>query len=885
MTTFNRTLSGDTIASPNWQSPLFYTLDFDIRPPSIRNLPAALNLASGSVDPTFRYWPQNATTTAWLAAGYGDDLTGAGSGTYPTVDWGNPLLGDDNRGVLFAGTSQRYYDGGAAGNLSTYDFAFEIVTIGATVGATMGKGYYNAGYQGWSFFTSANTLYMYLNDGNASPGLTLTIGSIDEKLQHYMCFGNRNENSNYGFVSYVNNVAGSGQDISSRPNAVDPGQTLALGYSLNHNTGNGVLLGCSMWRGADIFKDGAAGPVEWAQVVNERFAELTGTKALASVGYSFPTVCTRSTGGYLDKIETDGTTKLYQVGPNWPRVCSRNPNRRGWNFVSASSEYVQASSTSIGALGSDLTGISISCLVNNLLPTANGTVLGSLGADIDSGYFFGWASSSDIVQTGIYNGGVYKNLVATSDVGSTLCLFQAIFQYSAGAWTINIYRNGQVLNGTPGGSYTGQTVNNSGLLTVGATSWGAYKFTGQIFEIQVDKRSYTATEVLARYNQSLGGHFWADDPTTVVHYKFNEESTSNGLRDRSVNGNHLTTISGTPDVKRSCALIDRSEVVRGYLAETGISNHQDKSGSLDAWSKEGTPTITGGQTAPDGSATAFLVSNLQGTGVSTIYQAANDSATGGAGAAIRASVWIKQDSSSGVLAFASANGPTYGLITIDLSTLPSATWVRLDGLAYGTLVTSFVVWSTGRSGSYFYRNSGASPLSVYLWEPQMEQPDVGHPTSNVSTGSSQSSATRVADAIRYRANDGNWNQAGGEIGCEVLLPNIDSTSGPTVLQLSNGAWTSEIRMDFATAQDFPELYAYNGSQQALISATTDVYNGSRHAISATCSTNNAKIYVDGVSEGTPDTNVVVPTVSQLDVGGALSAGYELNGLISKVRID
>ncbi|KKL07887.1 hypothetical protein LCGC14_2581480, partial [marine sediment metagenome] len=50
--------------------------------------------------------------------------------------------------------------------------------------------------------------------------------------------------------------------------------------------------------------------------------QLDGIHPSKAVGTATPTVASRNTSAYLDKLE-GGVRKLYRVGPNWLRFVSR----------------------------------------------------------------------------------------------------------------------------------------------------------------------------------------------------------------------------------------------------------------------------------------------------------------------------------------------------------------------------------------------------------------------------------------------------------------------------------------------------------------------------------------------------------------------------------
>jgi hypothetical protein len=315
----------------NWANPIFSALDFDNFPSSIANLPAALTINGITVLPTFRYKGGDAGAATWAPWGYGETLT-LQAGTAPTLNNGSPLLGSVDDSVKF--NAGGYYKAGnnTFSNRTTQDVVLEYVgNLGDSNGHIVGKRV-NGG-TGWSLqASSSNVIYL---EYTPAPLVVLTASPAISGYCHIMVFVNVSENSTNGGNMFINGVSaatGNFVTITSLSNLTTP---FCLGGSSDGSLlTNNQHLSAAIWLQSDWHQAGAAGPAEWATIAQTRFAQLCGVYPQKALGTALPSVVTRTTAGYLDKIEADGTTKLYYMGANWPRVCSRKDvggiTRRGY---------------------------------------------------------------------------------------------------------------------------------------------------------------------------------------------------------------------------------------------------------------------------------------------------------------------------------------------------------------------------------------------------------------------------------------------------------------------------------------------------------------------------------------------------------------------------
>ena len=291
----------------------------------VDNLDPSLTINSQTVTPMFRYKGGDANAGSWDAWGYGDNLPIVEGGTDPTLNCGSPLLGASDDAVCF--NEGDYYQGGSAFSNAptTEDLVIELVLRtrdGGTVSnlrvlswiGTTGMEIYSA--------NSGTLTFKFTNGGST----TWNIGTLGAgRWLHVMLFFNMDEASTNGGKAYVNGVLQASKDISSIGNiGTDPG-TFTIGASrpggVNFDSPIAYLAG---WKQSSWHQAGAAGPTEWATIAQDRFNRLIGIHPPKTEGTTVPTIQTRASVAYLDKLEDGNTTrKLYQVGDNWLRNVSR----------------------------------------------------------------------------------------------------------------------------------------------------------------------------------------------------------------------------------------------------------------------------------------------------------------------------------------------------------------------------------------------------------------------------------------------------------------------------------------------------------------------------------------------------------------------------------
>lgn len=153
-------------------------------------------------------------------------------------------------------------------------------------------------------------------------------------------------------------------------------------------------------------------------------------------------------------------------------------------------------------------------------------------------------------------------------------------------------------------------------------------------------------------------------------------------------------------------------------------------------------------------------------------------------------------------------------------------------------------------------------------------------------------ATRNADVLTYKGDDGNLGGVGSELRgtvvCDVLLGDYNNVVSKCAVSLSDGGAGGD-RMNFYAAiaagdVGYIETNAAVGNAGAVI-GTTDIADGTIHSVRTTWQVDNENLYIDGTSEGTPDTDCGIPDdLDQIDIGMHQGNILQLNGVISDVKI-
>ena len=208
---------------------------------------------------------------------------------------------------------------------------------------------------------------------------------------------------------------------------------------------------------------------------------------------------------------------------------------------------------------------------------------------------------------------------------------------------------------------------------------------------------------------------------------------------------------------------------------------------------------------------------------------------------------------------------------------------RRCGMAFtGTVAAhTFVIQAAQTDADATFAGNGADP-SFYMWGAQVEA--ATYMTSYVPTVASQ--VTRAIDRLVY-ASSKNVLTTRGSMVVSALLPNVDWGTTSGLLEVSDGTSTNTNYMNVGAAND--ALNSASGSAagtQANVIGTTDCATGNQFVAAYSWAPNDFRLFLDGVSQGTPDVSgTPTDTLTSICVGSLLfGTVYNCLGIVSGVKI-
>jgi hypothetical protein len=281
-----------------------------------------LTLNAQTVTPSFRYKGGDADATEFAAWGYGNDLPRVNVGVQPTYNDGSPYLSDNDDSVRF-NASDYYKDPGSSfGDITTEDFVIELIFSIVNLGVSEFLFSKLSLTAGWLVNKQAdNSLRMFIDTGPIN--VSLASGSLPVGVYHAICFVNRGDDSVNSSRWYVNGFASGGGNLSTASASLSVSNSFSLGArDDNTSPNNNCIAYSAMWKQEAWMQDGAAGTSEMDAIALERFNKLSGIYPQLAKGTPQPTVQTRATFGYTDKLEA-GERKLYKMGAGCMRIARR----------------------------------------------------------------------------------------------------------------------------------------------------------------------------------------------------------------------------------------------------------------------------------------------------------------------------------------------------------------------------------------------------------------------------------------------------------------------------------------------------------------------------------------------------------------------------------
>ena len=204
----------------------------------------------------------------------------------------------------------------------------------------------------------------------------------------------------------------------------------------------------------------------------------------------------------------------------------------------------------------------------------------------------------------------------------------------------------------------------------------------------------------------------------------------------------------------------------------------------------------------------------------------------------------------------------------------------------GTLIADTYtcgIYSANADNDLDFAGDGTT-VNTYLWGAQLEA--LNFATSYVPT--TTAAATRNADILTFKADDGNIGGVGSELAGTIkykfLLPGITPPENGVYFRLTDGGGVTDyIQMHSTTSSRFQFISAATAGSAGGGTFSTNTYDGYVHSTSIHWATNSAYITLDGVASAV-DTVVTIPDdLDQLHIGHGNTIS-QIKGLLSEIKI-
>lgn len=304
------------------------------------------------------------------------------------------------------------------------------------------------------------------------------------------------------------------------------------------------------------------------------------------------------------------------------------------------------------------------------------------------------------------------------------------------------------------------------------------------------------------------------------------------------------------------------------------------------WTTRSTCTATGGQLAPDGSNTAYLIEgcNAFGTDLYRIAAGYANDANLGLG------FWIKRSSTSGQLGIMNAShGQQDGDTRVTLSSLSDEWEYFTVAHPAATSVNPHTAGPTGNAGLLFWAASGG-PLDFYVWQ-GIETESSGHVPVPGSPVHATAGNVETANEWRMFAHGDvpvSLDAAGcGTVKCVINLPN--DTSDPVnkrLFILDDSGSANRIDVYSAPTTGYAHAYVSKaGVAQFWIQNTINIRDGNDHEVSISWREGRISFMVDGTEYLDAVRDNEIPTgLINFRVGCFSGTGYALGGHIKDMVV-
>ena len=270
-------------------------------------LPTSLTINGSTKTPTFVYYGEDADDTEWRAH-VGEDLAIAGTGDAPVVDDYAPGIGDKR--VAFRGGKKYARAASTLYDVGTDDIVCEMVFRMPTENLYAWAKDAESSRQYGVLCLSGATLYFGYS------GLNCAVSATAGQWFHMLAVADKSGS----MTLYRNGVQGGTTSISG-VSASGDGGTFTIGAQLPTSaTGSTLDIAyLAMWQGSAWLDTHLQ-----ADLAKERFHRICGIWPDLARGTEAPVLATRSTAGYIDKIDDSCSGRiLVPVGVNWIRTVQR----------------------------------------------------------------------------------------------------------------------------------------------------------------------------------------------------------------------------------------------------------------------------------------------------------------------------------------------------------------------------------------------------------------------------------------------------------------------------------------------------------------------------------------------------------------------------------
>jgi hypothetical protein len=202
--------------------------------------------------------------------------------------------------------------------------------------------------------------------------------------------------------------------------------------------------------------------------------------------------------------------------------------------------------------------------------------------------------------------------------------------------------------------------------------------------------------------------------------------------------------------------------------------------------------------------------------------------------------------------------------------LGSTDWYRCGFAFTGTAAAHTFHVRVAQADSDDSVAGNGSAVQLYAWGVQVDaQPAL---SSYITTAGS--TVGRTADTLRYSVTEFDIDTFGVSIVADINRGSVGANGVSGLVRLSDGASNNDrVNLVLTTANSAPRVLVTAASvSQADFSGNTFTGTGDLFSLAVFAKTNSVKLFVNGSSEGTPDTSATMPDdLDTVDIDADYSA--------------